>query len=352
MASKKKSGNPIIDLTAGGIAGCCEALTCHPLDTIKVRMQLQSKAAQAAQQAASAQVQNLSKNAPAGDAAALAQAAKNAAAPAKKVPRRGFVATGVHIFKSSGVKGLYRGLGAVVAGITPKMSVRFTAFEELKRMFTPAGKTLPTTTGVFFAGLGAGVIEAVLVVNPSDVVKIRLQAQSHSLIDATEGPKYKNAAHCLYTMIKEEGIGSIYRGVWLTAARQATNQATNFTVYTLLKTKLTEIQPEYNGLLPGWQTSIIGLISGALGPMSNAPLDTVKTRIQREKKRPGESGFKQFTRTFTEIVRHDGFMALYRGITPRVMRVAPGQAVTFTVYEWARSALEKIPALQTKKPLA
>ena len=39
------------------------------------------------------------------------------------------------------------------------------------------------------AGLGAGVTEAVLVVNPMEVVKIRLQAQQHSLADPLEVPR-------------------------------------------------------------------------------------------------------------------------------------------------------------------
>jgi len=30
-------------LFAGGIAGACEALSCHPLDTIKVRLQLKGE---------------------------------------------------------------------------------------------------------------------------------------------------------------------------------------------------------------------------------------------------------------------------------------------------------------------
>lgn len=38
--------------------------------------------------------------------------------------------------------------------------------------------------------------------------------------------------------------------------------------------------------------------------------------------------------------RQEGFHAFYKGITPRIMRVAPGQAVTFTVYEYLRSKLE------------
>lgn len=38
--------------------------------------------------------------------------------------------------------------------------------------------------------------------------------------------------------------------------------------------------------------------------------------------------------------RQEGFHAFYKGITPRIMRVAPGQAVTFTVYEYLKEQLE------------
>jgi solute carrier family 25 citrate transporter 1 len=41
-----------------------------------------------------------------------------------------------------------------------------------------------------------------------------------------------------------------------------------------------------------------------------------------------------------ELHRQEGFHAFYKGITPRIMRVAPGQAVTFTVYEYLKEKLE------------
>src|ERR1700745_288281 len=75
------------------------------------------------------------------------------------------------------------------------------------------------------ARLAAGGTEAVAVVTPMEVVKIRLQAQHHSMADPLDIPKYRNAAHCLYTVVKEEGVGALYRGVSLTALRQGTNQA-------------------------------------------------------------------------------------------------------------------------------
>lgn len=86
---------------------------------------------------------------------------------------------------------------------------------------SPLAYTCPLLS---IAGLGAGVTEAVLVVTPMEVVKIRLQAQSHSLADPLEIPRYRNAAHCAYTIVREEGFSTLYRGVTLTALRQATNQ--------------------------------------------------------------------------------------------------------------------------------
>lgn len=37
------------------------------------------------------------------------------------------------------------------------------------------------------------------------------------------------------------------------------------------------------------------------------------------------------------MFRQEGPKAFYKGITPRVMRVAPGQAVVFAVYERVKS---------------
>ena len=63
-----------------------------------------------------------------------------------------------------------------------------------------------------------------MVVTPMEVVKIRLQAQQHSLADPLEAPRYRNAGHAVYKIVREEGFSTLYRGVSLTALRQATNQ--------------------------------------------------------------------------------------------------------------------------------
>lgn len=93
----KKPASAATNLIAGGAAGMMEALVCHPLDTIKVRMQL----------------------------------SRRGRTPGSK--KRGFIATGKDIVKKETAFGLYKGLGAVMTGIVPKMAIRFTSYEWYKQ---------------------------------------------------------------------------------------------------------------------------------------------------------------------------------------------------------------------------
>jgi len=292
-------------ITAGGIAGACEALVCQPLDTIKVRMQL----------------------------------SKTGRLPGVKP--RGVFATGAYIVRRETPLALYKGLGAVLSGIVPKMSIRFASFEAYKRWLSDKNTGKTSVGGIFLAGLGAGTTEAVAVVTPMEVVKIRLQAQQHSLADPLDTPRYRNAGHAVYTIVREEGITTLYRGVSLTALRQATNQGANFTAYQEIKKFAHRMQPEM-AELPSYQHMVIGLISGAMGPFSNAPIDTIKTRLQKATAEPGATAFQRIMNITTDMWKHEGFRSFYKGITPRVLRVAPGQAIVFAVYERVSSVMDKL----------
>lgn len=221
-------------------------------------------------------------------------------------PKRGFIKTGAEIVRKETALGLYKGLGAVLTGIVPKMAIRFTSFEWYKQLLANKETGAVSGKATFFAGLAAGVTEAVAVVTPMEVIKIRLQAQHHSMADPLDIPKYRNAAHALYTVVKEEGFGALYRGVSLTALRQGSNQAVNFTAYSYFKEWLKVWQPQYESTnLPSWQTTFIGLVSGAMGPLSNAPIDTIKTRLQKTPAEPGTSAWTRITRIAADMFKSD-----------------------------------------------
>lgn len=57
--------------------------------------------------------------------------------------------------------------------------------------------------GRLAAGFGAGVLEAVVIVTPFEVVKIKLQQQRGL---GRELLKYKGPVHCATTIVREEGL--------------------------------------------------------------------------------------------------------------------------------------------------
>ena len=92
--------------------------------------------------------------------------------------------------------------------------------------------------------------------------------------------------------------------------------------------------------MPPWQHLLAGGISGALGPIANAPIDTLKTRIQRQATTStSETGFRAIYSCARNIIKTEGFLAFYNGLTPRLLRIAPGQAITFMTFEKISSLL-------------
>jgi Mitochondrial carrier protein len=178
--------------------------------------------------------------------------------------------TATRIVKREGFFALYKGLSAVYTGIIPKMAIRFVSFEQYKIVL---GDVIgPGNTCTFFAGLLSGLTEAVIVVTPAEVCKIRMQSQYNSLVDPSQmaNRKYTNVVQTSITIVREEGIGALYKGVVPTMLRQGCNQAVNFTAYQFFKKKLMEYQGTSD--LQHWQSMLLGGLSGGMGPLVNNPL--------------------------------------------------------------------------------
>jgi len=304
MAASKSSGEKpkagfLQNLVSGGIAGLVESSCCHPLDTIKTRMQLRSKGGSSA----------------------------------------GPFGTAYKIVTNEGFLALYKGLSAVVTGIVPKMAVRFTSFEKYKDIMRGNSNEQLSKGAIFVAGLGSGVTEALVIVTPADVCKIRMQAQYHSMMDPEQlkTRKYKNVFQTAVLIVREEGVGALYKGVVPTVLRQGCNQAANFTFYQIFKEQWEkksgqELQP--------WQHSLLGGTSGAIGPTLNNPLDVVKTRLQKQSFIDGAPKYTGLGQGIALIAKEEGVRALWKGLSPRLMRIVPGQAITFMTYEFVSKRIK------------
>lgn len=62
--------------------------------------------------------------------------------------------------------------------------------------------------------------------------------------------------------------------------------------------------------------------------------------LQKATAEPGKSAFQRIAAIASEMWRQEGVRSFYKGITPRVLRVAPGQAIVFAVYERVRKIIE------------
>ena len=229
------------------------------------------------------------------------------------------------------------------------MALRFVAFEKYKeflpQVYSAIGNNdlaINSTFITFNAGLLAGITEAVFVVTPADVCKIRMQAQYHSMMDPEQMKqrKYGNVYQTMIVIMKEEGIRALWSGVVPTMLRQGCNQAVSFTTYQQSKKKW----QEFSGVkeLASWQHLLLGALSGGMGPTVNNPLDVVKTRMQRQILVPGQTPqYNGILSSCRRIIEEEGIVALWKGLTPRLMRIMPGQAITFTTYEFVSKKLSQ-----------
>jgi len=144
-------------MLAGGVSGVAARLLTHPMDTVKTQMQVQG---------------------------AVAAAGGNRA-----LHYRGVADAVAKIVANEGVRGFYRGFGAVFTGIPFASGAYFGGYEGAK-MLVPADAFGPTATYIV-TGMLAQSLSGV-VYTPLDVVKERLQAQ-HVLGAASAG-NYKHFA--------------------------------------------------------------------------------------------------------------------------------------------------------------
>lgn len=185
----------------------------------------------------------------------------------------GPIGTARRIVQREGFFALYKGLTAVYTGIVPKMAIRFVSFEQYKEVIGRYLTGAPSSSStVFLAGLMSGLTEAIMVVTPAEVCKIRMQSQYHSLMDPTQMQhrKYTNVIQTGFTIVREEGLSALYKGVVPTMLRQGCNQAVNFTGYQFLKRKVLDHQQTSE--LYHWQSLLLGGLSGGMGPLVNNPL--------------------------------------------------------------------------------
>ncbi|PIA63629.1 hypothetical protein AQUCO_00201162v1 [Aquilegia coerulea] len=187
------------------------------------------------------------------------------------------------------------------------------------------------------AGASAGAISATFVC-PLDVIKTRLQV--YGLPEAPHsGRKGSLIISSLKTIIKNEGVRGMYRGLSPTILALLPNWAVYFTVYEQLKSVL-HSHVDGDGQLTIGANIIAATGAGAATAITTNPLWVVKTRLQTQGMRSGVVPYTSIFSALTRIMYEEGIRGLYSGLLPSLAGVSH-VAIQFPMYEKTKSYIAK-----------
>jgi solute carrier family 25 oxoglutarate transporter 11 len=312
----------------GGIASIIAGCSTHPLDLIKVRMQLQGENAPKPNP-----VQVL-RPALAFGQTGTATSIHVAAQTAVPQARVGLVSVGVRLVQQEGVKALFSGVSATVLRQTLYSTTRMGLYDILKNKWTEAGGTMPLARKIE-AGLIAGGIGAAIG-NPADVAMVRMQADGR--LPAAQRRNYKSVVDAITRMAKQEGVTSLWRGSSLTVNRAMLVTASQLASYDQFKEMILEKGVMKDGLGTHVTASFA---AGFVAAVASNPVDVIKTRVMNMKVEAGkEPPYAGALDCAMKTVRAEGPLALYKGFIPTISRQGPFTVVLFVTLEQVRKVMK------------
>ncbi|XP_032645875.1 mitochondrial 2-oxodicarboxylate carrier isoform X5 [Chelonoidis abingdonii] len=235
------------------------------------------------------------------------------------------------------------------------------------------GSFLQEASQQIAAGGSAGLVEICLM-HPLDVVKTRFQIQRGK----TDPTSYKSLGDSFRTIFRTEGLFGFYKGIlppimaetpkravkqpstFVQARRIITTEGLGFRGLNKGLTATLGRHGVFNMVYFGFYFNVknvipvneeptleflrkfgIGLVSGTIASIINIPFDVAKSRIQGPQPEPGEIKYRTCFKTMATVYKEEGFLALYKGLVPKIMRLGPGGAVMLLVYEYAYAWLQK-----------
>ncbi|KAL5178153.1 Mitochondrial uncoupling protein 2 [Glycine soja] len=163
---------------------------------------------------------------------------------------------------------------------------------------------------------------AITIANPTDLVKVRLQAEGQL---PTGVPKrYSGAIDAYLTILRQEGIGALWTGLGANIARNAIINAAELASYDKVKRTILKIP----GFMDNVYTHLLaGLGAGLFAVFIGSPVDVVKSRMM------GDSTYKSTFECFLKTLLNEGFLAFYKGFLPNFSRVGAWNVIMFLTLE-------------------
>ncbi|KAI9206454.1 mitochondrial carrier domain-containing protein [Polychytrium aggregatum] len=268
----------------GGLSGMVATAVIQPIDFIKVRIQLLSKGSSTNPIAMAAQV-----------------------------------------IRSESIFTLYSGLSAGLLRQATYTTARmglfntFIAYAKEKNGDQPITFAQRAVAGLAAGGLGA------MIGNPCDLALIRMQADG--LLEPAKRSNYTGVLNALSRIAREEGVLALWGGAGPTVVRAMALNVGMLSTYSEAKSRL-------EGYFGPSASATFGAsaIAGFFASFLSLPFDFIKTRLQKQRKVPGQVPlYAGSIDCFFKVLRTEGPLAFYRGFGTYYVRIAPHAMVTLLV---------------------
>lgn len=290
------SGDAWRGFLAGSMAAVTAGCVTHPIDLVKVRMQLDSTRGQAPT----------------------------------------ILGTGGAIIRNEGFLALYDGISGSVLRQFVLIGCRLGFYNIFKKMFEDENGKL-SFSGKFGCGLLAGAVGA-LIGNPADLTLVRMQADGRLPFDQRRN--YRHAGEAVVRIAREEGVPALWRGTLSTTTRAMIVTAAQMSCYEQTKEYIIKTTT-MNDSIPVHVAA--SLVAGGVAAVSSNPFDVAKTRLQDMTIGPdGSRPYKNMVHCMMKIRREEGFAALYKGFTATWARQAPLNVVRFVCLEQFNRLFQRI----------
>ena len=221
------------------------------------------------------------------------------------------------IYNEGGLVRFYRGMFPELIGLVPKSSVMYATYELVYRRLGNE-----TSISASIAGFTAGTAEA-LIVTPTQVVKVRLQAIEH--LGRYTGPK-----DCIIKTYRTEGLLGFATGLGPTLWRNCIWNTVYFGTMHWLKKQL---PPAKTKLVDLSMTFVTGFFGAIFATCFNAPFDVVKSRFQSQLKDAKPLKYNYTIPSLITIYKEEGLSSCYKGFRPKAIRMGLGGAVAMFTFE-------------------
>lgn len=291
MAQNNEKFNLKLEAMGGLAAGIIGTVIGYPLDLVKTRMQT------------------------------------------SKTTNEGMIRLGTRIARQEGLASLYKGIIPPLISLSILNTVNFASYNFIRsHHLIQAKRGWDIRNGI------AGMMGAPI---GSTISTVEHMLKTTMQLDNISEKRYRGSMDCLKSLVRERGWRVLYTGHAINTAREGIFLGTYFYTYEGVKFSLNNTFGRYTDGPISSQLAIplAGGVSGAWAWFVSFPLDCIKAVIQGQvpSKLPVSGGNKMVTigalDALKTLVRTKGWLGLYAGVTPSIVRAFLVSSTRFSAYE-------------------